>query len=524
VRMCKDYQDAAMSTPNKIPIIYGIDAVHGHNTVYGAVVFPHNIGLGAANDPALMSKIASVTASEMIATGVNWDFGPCVAVARDIRWGRTYESFGEDPNLVSSVSVPFIQTLQEQFGITATAKHFLADGGTKWGTGYNNVSIDQGNAVMSEEELDKIHLPVYEAAVKAGVKTVMVSFSSWNGIKNHENKHLIQEVLKDKLGFKGFVISDYEAIHQLSGSNLDKQLVASVNAGVDMFMEPRHWRECIDILKGAVKKGDIKEVRINDAVSRILKVKLETGLFENPTGEKKLAASNLGEEKNKEIARNAVKESLVLLKNDKNILPLRKNARILVFGPAADNVGIQCGGWTKTWQGGEDKGGSRWMAGSTILDGFKKIAGENGGTIVTDIKTAGKVDAAIVVIGEKPYAEYMGDDKNLDLYSGLALQGNREAINKAKALGVPVVTVMVSGRPRIVTDEIGNWSAFVEAWLPGTEGAAVADVLYGNSDFRGKLPVTWPKTAKQIPIHSGDGGNQAPLFPQGFGLTTQAAN
>lgn len=513
LEMCENYQESAMSTRLGIPIIYGVDAVHGHNTLPDAVIFPHNIGLGATGNPELVAEVARVTAAEMIATGVNWNFAPCVAVARDQRWGRTYESFGENPELASKLLVPYIKAMQDEYKIITTAKHYLADGGTKWGTGEGNHLIDQGDAQISEEELRKIHLPVYEEAVKAGVKTVMASFSSWNGVKMHENQYLIQDVLKGELGFEGFVISDYEAVHQLSGKNLYSQLVASVNAGVDMFMEPLHWMECITNIKKAVKNGDITEERINDAVSRILKVKFEMDLFNNPLGNRELAADTLGNDENREIAKKAVRESLVLLKNERNVLPLKKKAKIFVSGPAADDVGIQCGGWTKTWQGGQDNSG-KWVKGSTILDGFKKIAEENGGTIYTDPDDINKADVAVIVIGEKPYAEYEGDEEKLDLYSGKALEGNKEALELAKKARIPVVVILVSGRARIVTEEIDDWNAFVAAWLPGSEGDAVAEVLYGDYEFKGKLPVTWPSSEDNLKP-----GDRSCLFPCGFGFT-----
>ena len=512
LKMCENYQETAMSTRLGIPIIYGVDAVHGHNTLPDAVIFPHNIGLGAAANPELMAEIGRVTASEMIATGVNWNFAPCVAVVRDQRWGRTYESFGENPELVNMLSIPYIKAMQDEYKVAATTKHYVADGAAKWGTGEGDRLIDQGDAQISEEELRKIHLPVYEEAVKAGVKTVMASFSSWNGVKMHENQYLIQDILKGELGFEGFVISDYEAVHQLSGKNLYSQLVASVNAGVDMFMEPMHWRECITNIKKAVEKGDITEERINDAVSRILKVKFEMDLFNNPVGSRQLAADTLGNKENREISRKAVRESLVLLKNERSVLPLIKNAKIFVSGPAADNVGIQCGGWTKTWQGGRDNS-SKWVKGSTILDGFKKIAEENGGTIYTDPDDIYKADVAVVVIGEKPYAEFEGDEEKLDLYSSMALEGNKEALEHVKKVRIPVVVILVSGRARIVTEEIDGWNAFVAAWLPGSEGDAVAEVLYGDYEFKGKLPITWPSDEENLKP-----GDRSCLFPYGFGF------
>ena len=516
-KMCEDYQAAAMSTRLGVPIIYGVDAVHGHNTLPDAVIFPHNIGLGAAANPELMNEIARVTAKEMIATGVNWNFAPCVAAARDQRWGRTYESFSEDPKLISKLSVPYIRTMQEEYKIAATAKHYLADGGTEWGTGNDSrgFKIDQGNSRITEEELREIHLPMYKEAVDAGVKTVMVSFSSWRGVKSHEDKYLIEDVLKGELGFEGYVVSDYEAVHQLSGDDLYSQLVSAVNAGIDMFMEPSHWKECINDIKKAVDAGDIAEERVNDAVSRILKVKFEMDLFQNPLGQRKLAADELGSEQNRKVAQKAVRESLVLLKNERGVLPLGKDAKIFVTGPAADDVGVQCGGWTKTWQGGQDTAGSRWVEGSTILDGFKKIAQDNGGTIYTEAQDIHKANVAVVVVGERPYAEGDGDDGSLDLYSGQMLEGNKEALELVKNAWIPTVVIMISGRPRIITEEIEEWDAFVAAWLPGSEGAAVADVLYGDYEFNGKLPFTWPSDAKKVKP-----GDRSCLFPYGYGFKT----
>lgn len=516
IKMNTDYQEAAKETRLAIPIIYGIDAVHGHNTVYGAVVFPHNIGLGAANDPELMKKIGTVTAKEMLATGVNWNFAPCIAVSRDERWGRAYESYSEEPELVSKLLVPYINGLQEN-GVIACAKHYAGDGGTMWGTGDSGYSIDQGETKVSKEEFEKIHLSVYEEAVKAGIKTVMVSFSSFEGVKMHENKYLIQDVLKGRMGFRGFVVSDWEGVHQIRNKDFYQQLVSAVNAGVDMFMEPMQWKECYNHLKTAVEKGDISKDRLDDAVRRILTVKMEMGILENPLGDQSLAAQDLGMEENIEIAREAVRKSLVLLKNN-NVLPLKKDAKIFITGPGADNIGLQCGGWTRTWQGDSDSGKNRWMRGTTILDGFKKVAQAHGGTIITEPKNAKNADITVLVLAEKPYAEGPGDDGTLGLFDGLAHDQNKKAVEEAKKAGKPIVTILLSGRPRIVTEEIGDWDAFVAAWLPGTEGDAVADVLYGDYNFSGKLSFTWPKSVEQIPINNDDLQGKEPLFEYGFGL------
>lgn len=511
LQMTKNYQDAAMSTRLGIPIIYGVDAVHGHNNVKGAVIFPHNIGLGAANNPSLMAEIGNVTAEEMITTGVNWTFAPCVAVTRDERWGRTYESYGEDPEIASNLVGPYVRAIQENYKIATSTKHYVADGGTDKG-------IDQGNAIMDEAELRRVHLPPYKKAIEAGTWTIMVSFSSWNGVKMHENKYLITDVLKGELGFKGFIISDWEAIHQLEGS-LYEQTVKSINAGVDMLMEPKTWRECYSHIITAAQRGEISQQRIDDAVARILRVKFEAGLFEKPQGDQGLVKSPMGSAAHRAVAKKAVRESLVLLKNQNNVLPLRKNAKIYVTGPAADNIGMQCGGWTVSWQGGVDGGPySRWTTGTSILEGLKKIAQSNGGEIITDSNRAREAEVAVVVIGEKPYAEGQGDETDLSYYSGKASYENKSAIDQARSTGLPVVVVLVSGRPRIVTSDINNWDGFVAAWLPGTEGDGVAEVLYGDYDFTGKLPVTWPSSTSQLPINVDDMRGQTPLFPYGYGL------
>ncbi|HYF74953.1 MAG TPA: glycoside hydrolase family 3 N-terminal domain-containing protein [Candidatus Nitrosocosmicus sp.] len=508
------YKKAGASTRLGIPLLCGIDAVHGQNSIYEAVIYPHNIGLGAAADPELMYEIGKATAKEMLATGYNWNFAPSVAVVKDARWGRTYEGYGESTELVNKLLVPYIKAIQEN-GVAATAKHYIADGVTAWGTGDSGYQIDQGDAVISEKELRETHLPPYQDAVAAGVKTIMVSYSSWNGLKNHENEYLIQKVLKGELGFKGFVVSDYEAVHQLKNRDFYEQIVATVNAGVDMLMNGRSWQYTIGTLQEAVRHGDIKAERIDDVVRRILRVKLEMGLFDADAESQKPVKQKLGSEEFRQIAEKAVRESLVLLKNERNILPLKKNAKLLVFGPAANDIGIQCGGWTLSHSGGRDKeSGEKWTKGTTILEGFKKIAAQSGGSIITDVRDARNADAVVVVIGEKPYVEGHGDDNQIGVYQGTSLEENRQAIEAAKATGLPMVVIIVSGRPRDISQDIGAWPAVVEAWLPGSEGGAVADVLYGNYDFSGKLPVSWAKAQGTSQMQ--------PLFPYGHGLKMKA--
>ncbi len=400
----------------------------------------------------------------------------------------------------------YIKQLQS-YGIAATAKHFIADGATMWGTGDSGYKIDQGNAIIKEDKLLKEELLPYEEAVKSGVKSVMVSFSSINGIKNHSNNHLITDILKGDLGFKGIVISDWEGVHQIKASNFNDQVVVAVNAGIDMLMEQNKWKETYNALKTGVETGKISQERIDDAVTRILTVKFDQGLFENNIGNSSLIKNKFNSSEHKKVAETAVTESMVLLKNN-GILPLKKNSKIFITGPAANSVGIQCGGWTIDWQGNQ-----RQPSGVTILEGFEKIAKENGGTIITDINKAKDVDMTVVVIGEESYAEGKGDDGTLGLGDGMALEENIKSLNDAKNLNKPIVTIMVSGRPRIISDYLKDWSAFVEAWLPGSEGEGVAEVIYGEAKFKGKLPVTWPKSNKNLPIKKDN-----ILFPTGYGL------
>ena len=513
--MMQKYQDAAAQTRLGIPVLYGVDAVHGHNNAAGAVIFPHNIGLGAANDPAMMSAIGAATAREVAATGVRWNFAPVVAPVGDIRWGRTYEGFSQDPARVAALSIPYLAA-HEAFGVAACAKHFIGDGATTWGTGDHGYHIDQGDAQMSEDTLRAVYLPLYKQAVDAGVKTVMVSFSSWNGVKHHGNRHLITDVLKGELGFEGFVVTDWEALHQVEADGLHDQIVKVINAGVDMLMEPDHWPACVTEIRKAVDAGEIPQARIDDAVLRILRVKLSIGLLKNPMGPGSDTQATLGDATVRALAREAAAKSLVLLKNDQGILPLAKNAKLLVLGPAADDLGVQCGGWTREWQGGRDRVNMPWVRGTTILEGLRAVAESSGGHIVTDPAEADGATAVLVVLGERPYAEGQGDDGILTLYDGTALSENRAALEAAKATGLPIITVLVSGRPRLVTEELKSWSAFVAAWLPGSEGAGVADVLYGDKPFTGTLPYAWPRTLEQVDTKVSATDLGEPLFPLGY--------
>ncbi|MFF1612015.1 glycoside hydrolase family 3 protein [Amycolatopsis sp. NPDC058278] len=508
--MIDAYQRAATSTGLGIPIIYGADTVHGHNNVYGATVFPHNIGLGAANDPQLVEKIGAITADESAATGVKWGFAPCLCVARDDRWGRTYESFGEVPRnaVENSVVIEGLQgrSLGDPTSIMATAKHFIGDGGTTGG-------VDQGNTQISLDELRRVHLPPFQAAVNHGVGSVMISFNSWNGVKDHGNKFLITDLLKGELRFSGYVISDWNGIDQIDGQEgfTPSEVKQAVNAGIDMIMVPNDYLKFVSTLKAEVLNGHIPMARIDDANRRILTKKFELGLFEHPYTDRSLQ-KDFGSAAHHAVARQAVRESQVLLKND-GVLPLAKtNNKIFVAGKNANDMGNQAGGWTLTWQG---QSGERVIPGTTVLDGIKAGAGK--GTVVTYDRAGGGIDSsyrvAVAVVGETPYAEGRGDRPD-----GLGLDAEDLAlIGKLKASGVPLVVVTVSGRPLDISAQLPSIKGLVAAWLPGSEGAGVADVLYGDYNPTGKLSFTWPKSSSQEPINAGDG--KQGLFPYGYGLS-----
>ncbi|MFS1517288.1 glycoside hydrolase family 3 protein [Bacillus sp. SCS-151] len=506
--MYDQYQSIALSSNLQIPIIYGIDAVHGHNNVYGATIFPHNIGLGATRNPTLLKEIGEATAKEVAGTGIDWTFAPCLCVNRNERWGRTYESYGEDPEIASSYST-IIEGLQgtslnDPSSILANAKHWVGDGGTLGGD-------DQGDTIISEQELRDIHIAPFIDAIEKGVGSVMISYSSWNGEKLHGHKYLITDVLKGELGFTGFVVSDWAAIDQLPG-DYASDVQTSINAGIDMVMVPDDYRTFINTLRTEVNEGRVSISRIDDAVERILTKKFELGLFEQPFTDRTFT-STIGSQEHRNIARDAVRQSQVLLKNDNSILPLSKDLnKIFVAGKNADNIGNQSGGWTISWQGSSGD----ITPGTTILEGIQSTVSQN--TEVTYNERAigldSSYDVAVVVIGETPYAEGNGDrPTNLGLD-----RTDIATLQKIKRSGVPTVVILVSGRPMIVTDQLENWDAFIAAWLPGTEGQGVSDVLFGDYNFTGTLPLSWPRTEDQIPINVGDTPYD-PLFPYGFGLT-----
>jgi beta-glucosidase len=508
-------QSWALKSRLKVPIVYGIDAVHGHNNVDGAVIFPHNIGLGATRSPALVERAARVTAVEVAATGIRWAFAPCVAVARDERWGRTYESFGEDPGLVREMGAAVVRGLQggrlsDPTSVLACAKHFVGDGGTRGG-------VDQGDTVCDEETLRRVHLPGYLASLEAGVGSVMASYSAWNGRKMHGHSPLLTGQLKGEFVFEGVLVSDWAAIDQLS-PDFKSAIETSINAGLDMVMIPfgpgkkNHYVEFIQYLKELVIEGRVSQGRIDDAVRRILRVKVALGLFDRPFSDPALIAK-VGCEEHRRVARECVRRSLVLLKNDRRALPLSKSLRHLhVAGKAADDLGIQCGGWTISWQGAT---GAVIQGGTTILQAVRQTVGkETKVTYSADGTVPAGAEAVLVVLGETPYAEMKGDRTDLRLPPE-----DLDVLRTARGAGVPVATVLLSGRPLILGPALDATEALVAAWLPGTEGQGVADVLFGDHRPTGKLPHTWPRLMDQIPINVGDDADKGePLFPYGFGL------
>lgn len=521
--MCDGYQEHALKTRLRIPLLYGADAVHGHNNVLGAVMFPHNVGLGCTRSPKLVESAARVTAEEVRATGVNWAFAPCVTVPRDERWGRTYEGFGEVPELARTLGEAAVRGLQrddlgDPLSVLACAKHFVGDGGTTIGTaGFPNPEgkhlLDQGDTQLSEADLRKIHLQGYISTVKAGVGSIMPSYNSWNGVKVSGSRRLLTGILKQELGFEGFLISDYKAVNQIT-KDYKEAIGISINAGMDMVMVPTDYEQFFNLLLELVKEGKVPMARIDDAVTRILRVKFAMGLMNksrSPLADRRLHKT-FGSAKHRQVARECVRQSLVLLKNEKRTLPLSKKlARIHVGGKSADDIGNQCGGWTIEWQG---KSGDVTPGGTTILKAIQNtVSPATKVTFSKDGSGAAGADVGIVVIGETPYAEGVGDRDDLALAAE-----DVTAINNMKQAGIPVVVVLFSGRPMIINDALGRCDAFVAAWLPGTEGQGVTDVLFGDYKPTGKLSFSWPRSMAQIPINVGD-KNYDPLFKYGFGLT-----
>ncbi|XP_075090134.1 uncharacterized protein LOC107821430 [Nicotiana tabacum] len=528
--MVDGFQKAALGSRLGIPLLYGVDAIHGNNNVYGATIFPQNVGLGATRDADLAQKIGVVTALEVRACGINYTFAPCVAVCRDPRWGRCYESYGEDTELVRMMSsiitglqgepppdypqnYPFLAGRDK---VVACAKHFVGDGGTDQG-------VNEGNTISSYDDLERIHITPYIDCISQGVCTVMASYSRWNGTHLHANHFLLTEVLKGKLGFKGIVITDSEALDRLShphGSNYDQCILAAINAGIDMVMVPFRYRLFLDHLRCLVESGKIPMTRIDDAVERILRVKFVAGAFEYPLSDRSLL-DTVGCNQHRELAREAVRKSLVLLKNGKDVtkpfLPLERNAKkILVAGKHADDLGFQCGGWTKTWEGM----GGRITIGTTILEAIKDaVGGET--ELVYEANPSPETFASqdfsysIVVVGEPPYCESGGDSQDLKIPLG------GEELISLVADRVPTLVILISGRPLYIEPSLlEKMDALVAAWLPGTEGAGIADVVFGDYEFQGRLPMTWFKSVDQLPLHQ-EQNSYEPLFPFGYGLNSK---
>ena len=589
VNMVNRYQTQALSTRLKIPLIYGIDAVHGHSNVVGATIFPQNIGLGCANDPELIYQINHATAVEVAATGLHWTFSPCITVPQDDRWGRQYEGFSESAELVTRLTHAAITGYEDDIRvfndrkIAACAKHFIGDGGTNWETGtlqegMHTYKIDRGNTSISEEELRKVHLPPYIEALNAGVKTIMISFNSWNGVKCHGSKYLINDLLKEELQFDGLVVTDWAGIDEIPG-DYKSDIITSINAGIDLVMVPgslygqNHYKTFIKLLKESIQQGSIPMSRIDDAVSRILNVKYDLDLFNEPYGDIEYA-SHVGSEKHRELARKAVRKSMVLLKNESNILPLEKNKNLTVVGSGANNLGMQNGGWTVEWQGrftpdlkimdenkdGKvkksellnfmkgiydrkfDKGGAEnWLKdmdknSDGQVDQQEMLAIERakpfqpeGTSVLNAISSAlnnkelvnynpradnlSKGETVVAVIGEYPYAEGYGDNPTIGLspFDEAVLEKCYQADSK-------VIVVMLSGRPLIINEHIDKWDGFLAAWLPGMAGEGIADVIFGDHAPKGKLSYSWPKDTSQLPLNIGD-SDYDPLFSFGYGLS-----
>ena len=519
VRMYNEYQGLALDTRLAIPLIYGIDAVHGHNNVYGATIFPHNIGLGCSNDEELVQKISEATAREILATGLDWTFAPCLAVSQDERWGRTFESYSENTEIVTRLGIASIKgyqgnNLDNSNSVLACAKHYVGDGNTIFGTGING-GIDRGDVLVDEKELRSKYIKPFRSAVENGVGSIMISYNSWQSKKLHGHSYLINDILKNELGFSGFVVSDWAAIDDID-EDYKTSIITAINAGIDMVMVPgehsnksHSYIEFINLLKESVLEGSVSINRIDDAVYRILKIKYSMGLFEKPLKDyKKL--NEVGSSKNRELAREGVNKSVVLLQNN-NILPISKNIKsILVAGEHGHDLGYQCGGWSISWQGGS----GNTTIGTTILDGIRdNIGNQSSVSFSKNGDEPNDHDIIIAVVGETPYAEMKGDSESLELSNK-----DKLLLERLIKTGKPIVLILISGRPMIITPYLEHVDAVLAAWLPGTEGSGVADLLFGDVSPTAKLSFSWPRDMSQIPINYGD-KTYDPLFPLGYGLT-----
>ena len=521
LEMADQYYNASIDEEGveiAIPIIWGIDAVHGHANLKGSIIFPHNIGLGAMNNPDLIEEIARITAHELTVSGHDWTFAPTLAVPKDLRWGRTYEGFSENPDIIRSYGDRIVIGLQGKFGtenfmgngrVISSAKHFLADGATEGG-------VDQGDALISEEELARVHAAGYYSSIPAGVQTVMASFSSWQGRKLHGDKELLTDVLKVKMGFNGFVVGDWNGHGQVPGC-INTDCPQSLNAGLDMYMAPDSWKGLYESTLQHVKDGNITIERLDDAVRRILRVKLLTGIFQKGIPSSRVNAGNenlLGLPNHRVIARQAVRESMVLLKNNNQILPIDPTKTVLVVGDGAASISKASGGWTLSWQG-TGHTNDKFPNGESILQGIEQVVNNSGGKVIfsEDGDTSIEADVVIAVYGEDPYAEFQGDRENLDFVPN-GFDTNKLTTYKNK--GIPVVSVFLSGRPMWANPEINNSDSFIAAWLPGSEGGGVSDILFQTDpsyDFLGRLSFNWPQSAVVIK------NNNDPLFKIGYGLS-----
>lgn len=501
------FQQAALNSEAGVPYIYGQDDVHGVNYCSGAVIFPHNINVGAANNPDLAYKMGLATADEARLCHMLWNFSPCLAQSDDPRWGRTYESYGSDTDRIKTLGTAYTEGLIEG-GVIACAKHFLADGNVVYGTGEDSDAdrlIDRGDASLTEEEIAPL-LEIYKAQVDAGVQTVMISHSSLNGIKMHENEKYMS-ILKDDMGFEGFIVSDWNSVQNISPSTYYEQVVVAVNSGIDMLMEVSEYETARQHIITAVECGDIPEERVNDAVTRIIRVKKNAGVFDDPLCENLTTVQEkTGSDEYRAIAEQLVEESMVLLENNDGILPIKSGTTVYITGPAADNGPAQCGGWTLDWNGSP----SSYMPGvTTILDGFREKADDYGITITDNPDEA---DMVLLFVGEKSYAEWCGDTPDLSLCGEMGLKGNAEAIDEAKKIGKPTVACIVAGRNVLIDEYDDDWDSIVMCYLPGSEGQGVADVLCGGAEFRGTLPAPWYSSINDI-------GTDRNRYGQGYGLT-----
>ena len=504
------YQRRAIESEAGIPYLYGQDDVHGVNYCLNTVIFPHNIGIGAANDPELTYKMGLATADEAKLCHMLWNFAPCVAQSCDPRWGRTYESYGSDLDIIKSLSLSYTKGLIDG-GVIACPKHFFAEGNVSFGTGEKsdvNRLIDRGDSVLTDEEIDEL-LSVYQELIDAGAQTIMISHSSVNGLKMHENAEYIQ-MLKNEMGFDGFIVSDWNSVQNTSPDTYEKQVITSINAGIDMLMEVDRFKHAQVIIVNAVNSGDISEERINDAVTRIIRVKLDAGIFTDPLCENIETKKNeTGSNEYRGLAEQLVEKSLVLIKNENNVLPLKSGISVYITGPAADNAPAQCGGWTIDWNSSnmENIPGVK-----TILEGFEEKADDYGISIITDKNEAENADVVLLVVGEESYAEWNGDTEDLELCGLLGLNGNKKAIEEVRSLNKPKVACIVAGRQVIIDEYYDDWDSVVMCYLPGSEGQGVADVLCGETDFSGKLPSPWYSSIEQI-------GSGESWLPKGYGLS-----